>query len=60
MLAVGAEAVLIGRDIVRAAVGGGAEGVAAQFTHLQKTLEKAMRMTDVTSLSDITREIIYG
>ena len=60
MLAVGAEAVLIGRDIVRAAVGGGMEGVTTYFVHLQKTLEKAMRMTGVASLSDVTREVIYG
>ncbi|GAJ04034.1 unnamed protein product, partial [marine sediment metagenome] len=42
-LALGAESVLIGRDIVRAAVGAGVEGVRVQMEHLQKTLAKAMK-----------------
>ncbi|MHA1668827.1 MAG: alpha-hydroxy-acid oxidizing protein [Candidatus Heimdallarchaeaceae archaeon] len=60
MLALGAEAVLIGRDIVRAAVGGGAEGVKILFQYYQKTLLKAMKMTNVATLREISREIIYG
>jgi isopentenyl diphosphate isomerase/L-lactate dehydrogenase-like FMN-dependent dehydrogenase len=59
MLAIGAEAVLIGRDIVRAAVGGGAEGVKVLFEFYQKTLHKAMRMTGVSTLDEITRDVIY-
>ncbi len=59
MLAIGAESVLIGRDIVRAAVGGGAEGVKVFLEFLQKTLVKAMKMTNVASLDEITREIIF-
>ncbi len=59
MLAIGAESVLIGRDIVRAAIGGGSEGVKEFFILLKKTLEKAMRMTGAATLSEISRDIIY-
>lgn len=59
MLGIGAEAVLIGRDTVRAAVGGGIEGVKLLYEWYQKTLAKAMKMTNVETLADITRDIIY-
>jgi isopentenyl diphosphate isomerase/L-lactate dehydrogenase-like FMN-dependent dehydrogenase len=58
MLALGADAVLIGRDIVRAAVGAGSEGVRLQMEYLQKTLMKAMKMTGVKSLTEITSDIL--
>ena len=58
MLALGADAVLIGRDIVRAAVGAGSEGVRLQMEYLQKTLTKAMKMTGVKSLTEITSDIL--
>jgi len=54
MLALGADAVLIGRDIVRDAVGGGVEGVRLQTEYLQNTLLKAMLMTGCATLADIT------
>ena len=59
LIALGAEAVLIGRDIVRAAVGAGIEGVRIQMEYLQKTLAKAMKMTNCKSLEDISPEILY-
>jgi 4-hydroxymandelate oxidase len=58
MLALGAEAVLIGRDIVRAAVGGGIEGVRIHMEYLQKTLAKAMKMTNCENLNEISSEIL--
>lgn len=58
MLALGAEAVLIGRDIVRAAVGGGIEGVYIHMDYLQKTLAKAMKMTNCRNLSEISPNIL--
>jgi isopentenyl diphosphate isomerase/L-lactate dehydrogenase-like FMN-dependent dehydrogenase len=58
MLALGADAVLIGRDIIRAAVGAGTLGVKLQMEYLQKTLEKAMKMTGVNSLTMITPDIL--
>jgi 4-hydroxymandelate oxidase len=59
MLALGAEAVLVGRDIIRAAVGGGTEGVRLQMVYLQETLKKAMIMTNCSSLKVITRDILW-
>ena len=59
MLAIGADSVLFGRDIVRAAVGGGVEGVKTFFEMQKKTLMKAMKMTNVSSLEEISKEIIY-
>ena len=59
MLAIGAEAVLIGRDIVRAAVGAGIDGVRIRMEHFQKTLAKAMLMTNCKNLKDIGSEILY-
>lgn len=58
MLALGADATLIGRDLVRAAVGGGIEGVKLQMEHLQTTLAKAMKMTGCPSLDEITSSIL--
>ncbi len=58
MLALGVKAVLVGRDIVRAAVGGGSEGVRLQMEYLQKTLAKAMLMTGCASLSQISSDIV--
>jgi len=58
VLALGAHAVLIGRDIVRAAVGGGADGVRLQMDYLRSTLSKAMMMTGCQSLDTIDESII--
>lgn len=53
MLALGADAVLVGRDLVRAAVGGGEEGVRSQMELLRADLMKAMKMTGAASLAEI-------
>ncbi len=58
-LALGAESVLIGRDIVRAAVGAGVEGVRIQMEHLQKTLAKAMKMTNCKDLNEVNKFILH-
>jgi isopentenyl diphosphate isomerase/L-lactate dehydrogenase-like FMN-dependent dehydrogenase len=58
MLALGAEAVLIGRDIVRAAVGAGIEGVKIQMDYMRKTLVKAMKMTNCKTLKDISSSVL--
>lgn len=58
-LALGAEAVLIGRDIVRAAVGAGIEGVKVHMEYMQATLSKAMKLTGCKTLSEITSELLY-
>jgi isopentenyl diphosphate isomerase/L-lactate dehydrogenase-like FMN-dependent dehydrogenase len=59
MLALGADGVLVGRDIVRAAVGGGIEGVKIHLEYLQKTLVKAMLMTGCSDLASINQDILY-
>jgi isopentenyl diphosphate isomerase/L-lactate dehydrogenase-like FMN-dependent dehydrogenase len=58
MLALGAEAVLVGRDIVRAAVGAGIYGVKTHMEYMQKTLSKAMKMTNCSCLKEITQDIL--
>jgi isopentenyl diphosphate isomerase/L-lactate dehydrogenase-like FMN-dependent dehydrogenase len=58
MLALGAESVLIGRDIVRAAVGAGIKGVQIHMNYMKKTLAKAMKMTNCKSLQEITSNIL--
>lgn len=58
MLALGADAVLIGRPYVIAAYGGGAEGVQLYTEKLKAELKDAMTMTNCATLADITREKI--
>ncbi len=60
MLALGAEGVLVGRDIIRAAVGGGIEGVRLQMEFLKDTLVKAMLMTGCRDLKSVNGNIISG
>lgn len=59
MLALGADAVLLGRPITQAGAGG-AEGVACLLKYMQAELEAAMIMTGAQDLSKITRDIIYN
>jgi isopentenyl diphosphate isomerase/L-lactate dehydrogenase-like FMN-dependent dehydrogenase len=59
VLALGADGALVGRDIIRAAVGGGAEGVRLQMEYLQETLYKAMLMTGCRDLKSISEDIVY-
>ncbi len=56
MLALGADAVLIGRPIAIAAIGAGAEGVAACLESIRQELYKTMMMTGCASLGDITMD----
>ncbi len=58
MLALGADAVLVGRDVIRAAVGGGARGVALQMAHLGNILQKAMFMTGCRDLKSIGGKVL--
>ncbi len=59
MLALGADAVLLGRDIIRAAVGSGSLGVRMHLEHIQKTLKKAMFMTGTKDLSMADSRILF-
>jgi len=58
MLASGAHAVLVGRDVARAAIGAGVEGVAAQMQYLRYDLAKAMKLTGCETLARIEPGIL--
>lgn len=57
-LALGADAVLIGRPYVTAVYGGGAEGVAAYTEKLAAELKDTMAMCGAHSLAEITRDMV--
>ncbi|MCF2617445.1 alpha-hydroxy-acid oxidizing protein [Oscillibacter valericigenes] len=59
-LALGADAVLIGRPFVTMVYGGGAEGVQVYVDKLKDELSDTMAMCGAHSLSDIKRSMIYG
>lgn len=59
MLALGADAVLIGRPLITAAYGGGAEGVALAIRKMTNELKQAMILTGCATLSDITMDVLY-
>ena len=59
MLALGADAVLLGRDIIRAAVGGGAYGVRLHLEHVCTILKKAMFMTGAASVDAVSSDILF-
>ena len=57
-LALGADAVLVGRHIVRAAFGGGREGVALFMNTMRNELASSMSMTAVSSIKKINGDIL--
>ena len=59
MLALGADAVLLGRDIIRAAVGAGTLGVKLHLEHIKKTLKKAMFMTGTKTIKMADSKILF-
>lgn len=59
MLALGADAVLIGRPYGVAAYGGGAEGVELYTRKIGDELKDAMIMTGCSTLKDIDERVIY-
>lgn len=58
MLALGADFVLLGRDVIRAAVGAGSLGVRLHMEHIHKILKKAMFMTGVSTIEQIDSSIL--
>ncbi len=58
-LALGATAVLAGRDIVRAAVGGEAQGVALQLERYKKGLAHTMTMTGYATVKGINNRVFF-
>jgi len=59
MLALGADAVLLGRDIIRAAVGAGSLGVKLHLEHIHNTLKKAMFMTGTKNIKMADDTILF-
>jgi 4-hydroxymandelate oxidase len=59
MLALGANAVLVGRPLVIAGVGGGAEGVTAVLDQYADQLRSAMILTGCASLDEIDESILF-
>ncbi|MEE0205198.1 MAG: alpha-hydroxy-acid oxidizing protein [Oscillospiraceae bacterium] len=57
-LALGADAVLIGRPVCHAAIGGGAEGVALYLEKIKAELHDNMLITGCNTLADITKDKI--
>ena len=59
MIALGADAVLIGRPFVTASFGGKAEGVKSYIDFLKGELKSAMVLTGCKSIKDINNRILY-
>jgi isopentenyl diphosphate isomerase/L-lactate dehydrogenase-like FMN-dependent dehydrogenase len=59
-LALGADAVLIGRPFVTMVYGGGAEGVQVYTDRLKAELADTMAMCGAHSLAEIRRDMLYG
>jgi isopentenyl diphosphate isomerase/L-lactate dehydrogenase-like FMN-dependent dehydrogenase len=57
MLALGADFVMLGREFIRAAIGGGPEGVRREAEFLYQDLRKAMIMTGCNRLADISENV---
>jgi 4-hydroxymandelate oxidase len=60
LLALGANAVMIGRPFSVAAVGGLQEGVERYIDKIRTELEQAMVLTGVSKISDVTKNILHG
>ena len=59
LLALGADAVLVGRPLIIAAFGGGREGVALYLTQLKNELFQAMLLTGTADVKQVSPDIIY-
>jgi len=60
LIALGADAVMIGRPFSVAAMGGLQEGVCAYIDKIKSELEQAMVLTGVSDISKADRSILYG
>ncbi len=58
LLALGADAVLIGRPIVIAIFGGGREGLKIYFDNIKNELKQAMLLTGVENVRNVSRSIL--
>jgi 4-hydroxymandelate oxidase len=58
LLALGADAVLVGRPLIRGAFGGGPEGVSLVLNKIKAELLEAMVMTGTESVKNVGRDIL--
>ncbi|QLE84026.1 alpha-hydroxy-acid oxidizing protein [Shewanella sp. Scap07] len=58
-LALGAQAVLVGRPFLRASLGGGAAGVEMMFKKMHTDLVSSMVLTGVANVNNVPKDIIY-
>jgi 4-hydroxymandelate oxidase len=58
MVALGADAVLIGRPVIRGAYGGDTEGVALVLNKMRGELESCMVLTGMANIADVNRSIL--
>jgi isopentenyl diphosphate isomerase/L-lactate dehydrogenase-like FMN-dependent dehydrogenase len=58
MLALGVDAVLIGRDIVRSVIGGGHVGVRKHFDYLRSELRRGMLLASCNTIADIDARVL--
>lgn len=59
MLALGADAVMIGRPLIVAGYGGGAEGIALTVRRMTNELKQAMILTGCQTLEDINIDVLF-
>jgi isopentenyl diphosphate isomerase/L-lactate dehydrogenase-like FMN-dependent dehydrogenase len=59
-LALGADVVIVGRHILRAAYGGGADGVALFMNRMRTELQRVMVPMGIPSVSKIDSRIIFA
>jgi isopentenyl diphosphate isomerase/L-lactate dehydrogenase-like FMN-dependent dehydrogenase len=59
LLALGANAVLLGRPLAQGAVGGGAEGVAMVINKIRSELTAAMVLTGTASVTEVSEDILW-
>ena len=57
-LAMGADAVLVGRPVVRGAFGGGSDGVNVVLTKMKNELVDAMVLTGTASVKKVSKNIL--
>lgn len=60
LLALGADAVLVGRPLVIGVMGGGREGVAFLLNKLKSELIQAMLLTGTADVKSVPRAILYS
>ena len=58
VLALGADAVLVGRPVIRGAYGGDTEGVALVLNKMRGELESCMVLTGMARIADVNRSIL--